>query len=176
MSGSSCHERVGRAATVVRCQGGNAKAAMPLYSKRALAMVGSAHSPATQTNRGPRSQGLPIRRSTMGKARAQRFGQSASPAVQSGWKAASKTAASVSARLNVSLAPLPRRSMCHTLANETPFHCNTTATQRVKTSAWNCLTGLPRADCSSADLADVQTWPTFMCWHRFDSTLPTKVF
>ena len=61
---------VGRAATVVRCQGGNAKAAMPLYSKRALAMVGSAHSPATQTNRGPRSQGLPIRRSTMGKARA----------------------------------------------------------------------------------------------------------
>ena len=60
MSGSCCRERVGRAATVVRCQGGNAKAAMPLYSKRALAMVGSAHSPATQTNRGPRSQGLPI--------------------------------------------------------------------------------------------------------------------
>ena len=70
-----CRERVERAATVVRCQGGNAKAAMPLYSKRALAMVGSAHSPATQTNRGPRSQGLPVRRSTMGKARARRFSQ-----------------------------------------------------------------------------------------------------
>ena len=102
--------------------------------------------------------------------------QCAGPAVQVDAKAASKTAASVIARLNVSLAPPPRRSMCHTLANETPFHCNTTATQRVKTSAWTCLTGLPRADCSSADLADVHTWPAFACWQRSDSTLPTKVF
>ena len=54
--------------------------------------------------------------------------QCAGPAVQVDAKAASKTAASVIARLNVSLAPPPRRSMCHTLANETPFHCKTTAT------------------------------------------------
>ena len=87
-----------------------------------------------------------------------------------------QTAASALVRLNASLAPPPRRSMCHTLANETPFHCNTTATQRVKTSAWTCLTGLPRADCSSADLADVHTWPALACWQRSDSTLPTKVF
>ena len=47
---------------------------MPLYSKRALAMV-CTDSPATQTSRGPRSQGQPVRRSTMGKARARRFSQ-----------------------------------------------------------------------------------------------------
>ena len=109
---------VGRAATVVRCQ-----VATPRPPCRCIANVLLRWSAQTAPRR---------KRAAVRGPRGSRFDAAqwakASPAVQSGWKAASKTAASVIARLNVSLAPPPRRSMCHTLANETPFHCKTTAT------------------------------------------------